>query len=97
MGAPFQNHKTFAANFFDPIGIFGGKKGFLGLGEDKNEKRDREAAAAAASQNAPSVMTESGSDPEALKRIGRASLISSSPRGVLSQGETSSRKLFGVQ
>ena len=41
---PFTHHKTFAANFYDPLGFFGGKKGFMGLGENKNEKRDREAA-----------------------------------------------------
>jgi len=97
--APFTHHKTFAGNFFDPIGLFGGKNGFLGLGENQNEKRDREAAAAAAESNrsVPSVTAESeDDDPERLKRIGRAQLISSSARGVLSDAETSTRKLFGV-
>lgn len=100
MGAFGSNHKTFFANFIDPLGFFGGKKGFLGLGEDKNKVADREAADAAARAKAaqpPSVQGDGVVDEEALKRVGRAQLISSSPRGVLNNAETSNKKLFGVQ
>lgn len=96
MGAFGSNHKTFFANFIDPVGFFGGRKGFLGLGEDKNAKADREAEA---KKDAPISVREGepDEDPERLKRIGRAQLVSSSSRGVLSEAETSSNKLFGVQ
>lgn len=40
--------------------------------------------------------SDANQDPERLKRIGRASLITSSSRGVLDTGDTSNRKLFGV-
>lgn len=50
---PFTNHKTFAANFVDPLGFLGGKKGFLGtgLGQKKND------TPAAASTNAAQPAT----------------------------------------
>lgn len=97
MGSFGSNHKTFVANFVDPAGFFGGKKGFLGLGENKNEARDRKAAAdASRNQGTPSVLPADQEETDRLKRIGRASLITSSSRGVLDNAGTSSRKLFGV-
>lgn len=96
MGSLFTNHKTFVANLIDPVGFFGGKKGFLGLGEDKNKANDRKVAAEQAAQNVSVDSNIVNQDPEALKRIGRASLITSSQRGVLGNPDTSNKKLFGV-
>lgn len=97
MGAmPFTHHKTFIGNFIDPIGFFGGKKGFLGLGEDKNKANDRAQAAAEAAKGANTSEGIVNQDPEALKRIGRASLITSSQRGVLGNPDTSKKNLWGA-
>lgn len=95
----FSHHKTFYANVIDPGGFMGGgTKGFFAKTSDikaANEKRDAEEAAK--NRSTPSVYADEGDDPERLKRIGRAQLVTSSSRGVLTNADTSSRSLFGVQ
>jgi len=73
--------------------LFGkqGIQGFFNFGKKGSKDQNQQQV------NAPDV-TSGGddADQERLKRVGRAQLISSSQRGVLSNGETSNKKLFGV-
>lgn len=83
---------------------FGGSNGIFqnafnpmklgGLFEKKTEAKPDEKEAV----QAPSVREgeQADDDPERLKRVGRAQLVSSSSRGVLTEADTSNRKLFGV-
>lgn len=89
MGSFGRNHDGFFKNLYDPLGIIPGKKGFLGLGSEKKD--------APPPIDTPKISSGDDEDAQRLKRIGRAQLISSSQRGVLSEPNTSNKKLFGVQ
>lgn len=59
--------------------------------------KGEEPASATPPPAAPDVTTGGDDeDQDRLKRVGRAQLITSSQRGVLTEAETSNRKLFGV-
>ena len=94
MGKGYGSGAWDIRNALDPLAI-------VVPGQTKAARMERNAAndaRVAADKAAQTLEGHSGDseDPEALKRTGRASLITSSSRGVLTQGETSGRKLFGV-
>lgn len=78
----------------------GGARGVLDpfMITGRNKKYERKEGDGSAAPAAPSVGEGGGDDDaERLKLIGRASLVTSSQRGVLSPAKTSNREMFGVQ